>query len=84
MKKIEVFYQSTLILVDQDLVTVNKNLKPQLLAESTKVRDLTFNQAITKKLKDAATNLKQHGEINVRKEDKWSYFVVMGKTEYQQ
>ena len=59
-KKVEIvfLYQSILRLGDKDFVTLNKNLKPQLLAESTKIRMFTFSQAITKKLKDTAANLK--------------------------
>ena len=80
---IEVLYRPIPRLADQDLVTVNENSKPQLLAESTKVRDLIFGQAITKKLKNAATNLKQYDEVTVRKADKSTCFVIMKKTNNQ-
>ena len=82
--EMEVLYESILRLADKDFVTVNENLQPQLLAESTRIRDFSFSQVITKKLREAGKSLKEHDEIIIRKADKSNCFVVIDRAEYKQ
>ena len=57
--EMEILYQSILRLADKEFVTVDENLQPKLLAESTRIRDFSYSQVITKKLGEAGKSLKQ-------------------------
>ena len=52
-------------------------------AEATKIRDDSYSHIITRKLKDAATNLKENESTIVKNADKANYFVVMSHEEYK-
>ena len=47
--EMEILYESILRVADKDFVTVNENLQPQLLSESTRFRNIFYSQVITKK-----------------------------------
>ena len=84
VKKIEteLLYDSILRLADKNIISVHENLKPQLLAEATRNRDYSYSRVVTKKLLDAANDLKVHESMIVRNADKANCFVVMDKKDY--
>ena len=54
-------------LEEKNLVNIHENLRLQLLAESTKVRDATMSSIFTPELRAAAKELREHHDIMVRK-----------------
>ena len=64
--ELEVLYESILKLYDAGKITIDPNLKPQLLAESTKCRDRTSSQLMNRELFKAASELKNHPNIIFR------------------
>ena len=82
--EIEQLYESILKLKDNDIITIKEDLKPQLLAESTKIRYTGNSLVINKALRKAAQNLKNHPDIIVRKADKSSAYVVLDKCDYKE
>ena len=78
----EILYNSLIKLSQDEIIDISPNLKPQLLAESTKCRDKRPSQIIPKELREAGKQLKQHDSIIVRKADKASVFVVLDKSKY--
>ena len=79
----EMLYESIKKLAEGDIVVVNENLQPQLLAKPTKIRDYSYSHILTRKLKDAATNSKEHESRVVRNADKANCFVVISLDEYK-
>ena len=79
VKKVEteLLYEAIIRLAEKEHVVINDNLEPQLLAESTKIRDFSYSQIITGKLRAAAKYLKNHENTIIRKADKSSCFVIM-------
>ena len=76
----EILFDSLLKLSEKNIISIHEKLKPQILAKCTCNRDYTtFSQVITKKLNDAAKELKEHKEIIVRKADKFNVFVVIDR-----
>ena len=78
----ELLYDSILRLANRNIVSVHKNLKPQLLAEATRNRDFSYSRVVTKKFLDAANDLELHDSMIVRNADKANYSVVMDKKYY--
>ena len=78
----EMLFYSLLKVSEKNIISIYENLKPQLLAESTRNRDYTFSKVITKKLNDAAKDLKEHKEIIVRRTEKSKVFGVMVREDY--
>ena len=81
--ELELLYQSVIKLRDAGKVSVNENLRPLLLAESTKDRQgKNTNSVLTPELRQAARELRENREIIVRKADKASVYVIMDRAEY--
>ena len=77
--EMEVLYHSILRLADKEFVTVDENIQPQLLAKSTRIRDFSYSQVITKKLREASKSLKQQEEIIIRKADMSKCFLMIDR-----
>ena len=81
--ELELLYQSIIKLRDAEKVTVSENLRPLLLAESTKDRHRKNNNSLlTPELRQAAKELRENSDIIVRKADKASVYVIMDRAEY--
>ena len=80
--ELELLFQSILKLGDERKVDINPNLKPQLLAESTKQRRGKPFQLISHRLKMAAKELRDDPDIVIRKADKSSIYVILDRDDY--
>lgn len=83
-RELELLYCSILERESEGVVTVNDNLKDLLRAESTKRRDYTKSQILTKDLNDTAKSLKANEEIVIRKADKANVFIILDKSDYKE
>ena len=86
VKKVEteLLYEAMLRLAEKDHVVINDNLETQLLAEATKIRDFSYSQVITRKLRAAAKDFEQQENFIIRKADKSSCFVIMERETYKE
>ena len=80
--KIEMLYQNILNLEEKNEVVVIPDISNFLVAESSKNRFVKAPSKFSKKLKQAAFNLKQNNEIIIRKADKASIYVILNKKDY--
>ena len=81
--ELELLYQSITRLREAGKVSVGDNLRPLLLAESTKDRHgKNKNSLLTPDLRQAARELRENQDIIVRKADKASVYVIMDRAEY--
>ena len=80
--EIEMLYQNILNLEEKNEVVVNPDISNFLVAESSKNRFVKAPSKFSKKLKQAAFNLKQNNEIIIRKADKASIYVILNKKDY--
>ena len=78
----EILYASLIDLESKDKIEINSNLKPQLIAESTKCRDKKSSRILTPELRNAASELKNHKDIIVRRADKANNYVIIKRYEY--
>ena len=79
----EVLFDSIKKLENNNILTVNPNLKHLLKSESLKQRDYNNSHILSKELRAAARELKNHPDITVRKADKANAFVIVNKTDYR-
>ncbi|XP_076043751.1 uncharacterized protein LOC143026856 [Oratosquilla oratoria] len=78
----ELLLQSLLTLETEGKVLVSPDLRPQLLAETTKRRSHKGSSLLSPELKQAAVDLRNNPDITVRRADKSSIYVLLNKEDY--
>jgi hypothetical protein len=81
--ELEMLFESLHKLQERSIINMNPNIREQLKAEATKNRDHKNSTILTKELRVAAKQLKEHPDVIVRRADKSNIFVVMDKSEYK-
>ena len=80
--ELELLYQDICNLERREKISVNPDIKPQLLAESTKTRGHQTRPSLPLHLRKAAKELRDRTDIVVRRADKSQLFVVLDSLEY--
>ena len=79
---IETLYQDILKLEKDNKVTVNSRLRDSLIGESSKMRGNSKSKIISRRLREAAKQLREDDRIVIRRADKSSVFVIMDRHDY--
>ena len=80
--EMEMLYTSLLKLQEDNKIRINRNLKEELRAESTRQRSKDGSKLLSKEMKETIKNLKENDDIIIRKADKSNIFVILNKSEY--
>ena len=81
--ELEVLYDSLEKLQERGVIGLGDNLKPLMVAESTKNRNMDRSNLLTRELRQAAKELRENKEIILRKADKSSSYVIMDRSVYK-
>lgn len=80
--ELELLYESILSQESKQKVVIHPDLREQLRGESTKQRCFRTSKILSQELRQAASELKQHPDIIIRKADKANIYVILNKDDY--
>ena len=80
--EIECLIDQLLTLQHENKVTLAPTIKEELIGEAGRTRGNYRSQLLTKELKDAAKELRNHNDIIIRKGDKAAVYVILDKDAY--
>ena len=79
---IEILYEDIERLEKEGKVTVNQALRDRLIGESAKLRGNGQSKLLTEELRQAAKELRENGDIVIRRADKTSSYVILDTDTY--